>query len=296
MASTNKTTYYELSQYVGSDKPTYLVDYNSDMSKIDAGIHGVDEKAETNEASIGVLSSLTTTDKSSLVGAVNEVNGNISGIGNLSNLTTTDKSSLVGAVNEVNGNVGVLSNLTTTAKSNTVSAINEVDGKVASNTSDIGDLNNLTTTVKTSLVGASNELKANIDNFNLTSFVTLPNTSISSSGNTINANSFVTVAKNSDGSLGKIYGEIAINNPTSTVNITVVGSGLTPSSDFTINCAGFCRILSNNQYIPTTFDVTLRTNGNIEISKNIGTNVGQVVFWLQPYLYFIKDFGDVPIV
>ena len=35
MASTNKTTNYELSQYIGSDKPTYLGDYNSDMLKID---------------------------------------------------------------------------------------------------------------------------------------------------------------------------------------------------------------------------------------------------------------------
>ena len=36
MASTNKTTNYNLSQYIGSDKPTYLGDYNSDMQKIDA--------------------------------------------------------------------------------------------------------------------------------------------------------------------------------------------------------------------------------------------------------------------
>ena len=36
MSSTNKTTNYELSQYVGTDKPTYLGDYNSDMLKIDA--------------------------------------------------------------------------------------------------------------------------------------------------------------------------------------------------------------------------------------------------------------------
>ncbi|MBO7078561.1 MAG: hypothetical protein J6W64_01965, partial [Bacilli bacterium] len=36
MSSTNKTTNYELSQYIGSDKPTYLSDYNSDMYKIDA--------------------------------------------------------------------------------------------------------------------------------------------------------------------------------------------------------------------------------------------------------------------
>lgn len=35
MASTNKTTNYELSQYIGTDKPTYLSDYNSDMLKID---------------------------------------------------------------------------------------------------------------------------------------------------------------------------------------------------------------------------------------------------------------------
>lgn len=35
MASTNKTTNYELSQYVGTDKPTYLSDYNGDMYKID---------------------------------------------------------------------------------------------------------------------------------------------------------------------------------------------------------------------------------------------------------------------
>lgn len=35
MASTNKTTNYNLSQYIGSDKPTYLGDYNSDMLKID---------------------------------------------------------------------------------------------------------------------------------------------------------------------------------------------------------------------------------------------------------------------
>lgn len=36
MSSTNKTTNYDLSQYIGSDKPTYLTDYNGDMSKIDA--------------------------------------------------------------------------------------------------------------------------------------------------------------------------------------------------------------------------------------------------------------------
>lgn len=35
MTATNKTTNYELSQFVGTDRPTWLGDYNSDISKID---------------------------------------------------------------------------------------------------------------------------------------------------------------------------------------------------------------------------------------------------------------------
>lgn len=53
MSSTNKTTYYELSQYIGTDKPTYLGDYNSDMSKIDAGIHEAEDKATTASQNAG---------------------------------------------------------------------------------------------------------------------------------------------------------------------------------------------------------------------------------------------------
>lgn len=53
MSSTNKTTYYNLNQYIGTDKPTYLGDYNSDMSKIDEGIHGANDKATTASQNAG---------------------------------------------------------------------------------------------------------------------------------------------------------------------------------------------------------------------------------------------------
>lgn len=36
MTATNKTKNYDLSQFVGTDRPTWLVDYNGDMAKIDA--------------------------------------------------------------------------------------------------------------------------------------------------------------------------------------------------------------------------------------------------------------------
>lgn len=37
MASTNKTTNLSLSQFIATDKPSWLSDYNADMTKIDAG-------------------------------------------------------------------------------------------------------------------------------------------------------------------------------------------------------------------------------------------------------------------
>ena len=56
MASTNKTTNYELSQYVGTDKPTYLGDYNGDMLKIDTGM-------KSNADDIVSVNTLATTAK-----------------------------------------------------------------------------------------------------------------------------------------------------------------------------------------------------------------------------------------
>ena len=80
MSSTNKTTNYELSQFVGSDKPAWLADYNTDMGKIDAGMKAnadantvTDGKADTNATNIGTLANLNTTAKTDIVSAVNEV-------------------------------------------------------------------------------------------------------------------------------------------------------------------------------------------------------------------------------
>ena len=39
MTATNHTKHYGLSQYTENDRPTYIGDYNGDMSKIDAAIH-----------------------------------------------------------------------------------------------------------------------------------------------------------------------------------------------------------------------------------------------------------------
>ena len=53
MASTNKTSNYKLSQYIGTDKPTYLGDYNSDMSKIDAQMKANADAASNANSAAG---------------------------------------------------------------------------------------------------------------------------------------------------------------------------------------------------------------------------------------------------
>ena len=66
--------------------------------KMISAINEVDAHADTNNQNIGTMVNLETTVKTSLVGAVNEVN---SKIGNLSSLNTTDKTNVINAINEV---------------------------------------------------------------------------------------------------------------------------------------------------------------------------------------------------
>ena len=87
----------------------------------------------TMEDLVGHLEDLTTTDKSNVVAAINEVLQKlINTAGDLDDLSTTDKSNLVAAINEVvtelgitNTNIGDISNLITTDNTNLVVAINE---------------------------------------------------------------------------------------------------------------------------------------------------------------------------
>ena len=83
----------------------------------------------------GDLNNLTTTDKSNLVAAINEVLAAVGAVasdlaniaGDLNDLNTTDKSNLVAAINEMLANAGDLNDLDTTDKSNLVAAINEIN-------------------------------------------------------------------------------------------------------------------------------------------------------------------------
>ena len=118
MGATNTTANYSLSQFIGTDKPAWLQDYNGDMLKIDTGINAAKVAADgaqntadaaQNDATTAnnaitntinpAISSLNTT-VGNQGGAINTIN---SLIGN-GTPTTTDQT-IIGAINEINANV-----------------------------------------------------------------------------------------------------------------------------------------------------------------------------------------------
>lgn len=88
MSSTNKTTNYNLSQYIGTDKPTYLGDYNSDMTKIDAGIKSAADSAST-ASSVAGTAQAKAEQASQDVASMNENLSDLSG--NVTELQSTTK-------------------------------------------------------------------------------------------------------------------------------------------------------------------------------------------------------------
>ena len=140
MSATNSTTNYALPIFIGTDKPAWLVDWNSAMTDIDAAIKGVDTDVQGAIVDISGLTSTVashTSTLSTISGQITVINTNLNtATGNINTInsligngtpTTTDQT-LIGAINELHANQGDLSQLQTTDKSSLVAAINEILG------------------------------------------------------------------------------------------------------------------------------------------------------------------------
>lgn len=115
-SATNKLTAYSSSNNNIKEEVTLpIVDVDNTLTQQDAAAD-----AKVVGDSIGTLNSLTTTTKTNVVSAINEVDSHAD--------TNTN-------------NIGTLNNLTTTAKSNVVAAVNEVDAHADTNASAITQLN-----------------------------------------------------------------------------------------------------------------------------------------------------------
>lgn len=221
MSSTNKTTNYNLSQYIGSDKPTYLSDYNSDMFEID-------KQMKINADNVATA----------IQGA-------------------TDAGTLASTANAT----------ATTANTNANTAI----------------ANNATT---------QSQLNSFMTKFNLNTRISWLQADVSfpDVGFTNIEECRFTLAKNSDGSIFKLYG--SISGTTTSVgrcNIVLNNTGITVDTPYEIFPAGVCSPSGSNADMPLAIVVE---NNKMTVSWwNYGADYVKLA--LMPCIYFNADFGDV---
>ena len=250
MASTNKTTNYELSQFVGSDKPAWLGDYNTDMGKIDTQM-----KANADSAT----------------SAGGKADANTAKIGTLSSLTTETKTDLVSAINEVDTNADSATTTATQANATAGSALS------ASSTN------------ATAIQAIQSYLNLSVNNSYSGSQISV----VSGSG-TPQTTDNIYVARNADGTLGKIYGTFLVNNATTTAGRTRfklnLDTGLRPTEAIDIVGTGLFMGVGNNTV--ANANIRINTDGTLEFEGYHDSN--QFYVRLFACLLFIQNFGDQP--
>lgn len=258
-SSTNHTTNYELSQYIGTDKPTYLGDYNSDMSKIDANLKLVSNTADSASSTATSANTLAQTAKDRADSAYT--------LADTANTTA----------NTANNTAGTALSNSITNQTNINRFNFSVSSEINRSTSD-GNTDNCTLgkfNVNTSEFTTTN---SGLTNFSVHLFTA---TNTEGSVGKLYGTYTGTVTYNVS---GQNFPCIRIKN--SYMNIT------TPDTSYTIYGAG-------NNYSSGRFDVACIYVGSDGYSYLYGRNYGNysnVSYYVtfNPCIYFFTDFGDTP--
>lgn len=263
-ASTNKTTNYELPQFIGTDKPSWLGDINSAMSTIDTGMHD-NATAITGIESTVQTASATATQASQDVATLSE--------------TVTSQG---GSITSIGGRVDTLETDNATNKAN----ITNVTGRVSTLEADnVVNKQNIAKN-KNSIEGLESYLA-------LTDNRGLNNPTI---GNGTITNNSLRIGLNSTGTFGKIYGQIDFNNSSAQPNIKFVNTGIKGvTKEFTIQQAGIGKVdalpnltFANIVVSPPTGN---QTSASITLKFSGWGSINRCIF--PPCCYFFKDFGDI---
>lgn len=303
MASTNKTTNYELSQFVGSDKPAWLGDYNQDMVKIDAGMKDNADDITTVNTTVGghttAISGLTS-DVSAIQTTVSEQTSDISALettvsGHTSDITTLQ--STVGIhTTQIDTNATDIDALEDRATTD--------EGLISTNATNIAENTSEIATVKGNLDNL--EKKFNLDD--ITTYTT----------GIWNADEgTLTLAQSEDGSIFKLYGIAKFHNTAgSTVAKTKVAiPGLTsrygfktslqlnvapteaygvstPGIQYAMDSVGTISGLWSTNFAVGT-DGYIYLNVSTNNTQSLANNASQTNIFTAS-IYFNADFGDEP--
>ena len=269
MGYTNSTTNYHLPQFIGTDKPSWLGDFNTAMNAIDSAI-------KSNADDISALGTRMTATET----VANSASTNAStALTNASTAQSTADSALTSANNAATA----ASNAQTTANS-AGTAASTADSKA--------------TSAQTTANSALTKANAIESKLNLTSFTSFDNSSITSSYGSVSAETNIQVATNNDGSVGKIYGRITVTglSTNNDVTITIPNTALRPESQLTINGVCLRAIYTSTEFNDVGMtSISIATNGTVTITAPSNTLIARQDFNLIACLLFLTDFGDSPI-
>lgn len=263
-ASTNKTANYELPQFVGTDKPTWLGDFNSAMADIDAGMH--ENASDISSMASDVQTATSTASQASQ---------------NVASLTST-----VNTLSSTVSSVQTTANNASQTASSALNTANTANGKADTNASDITSLKSRTTVVENDL----NEF--NIDTFTK---ITKENTTVNNVNSDYLVSDLVLATNSHNKSIFKLYGTILgkLTNWQQQGYISF-NSSLRPETDITINGAGVCGYELNSSVVALGLaSITIKTNGEVRIILPVYGQKNSTRIILTANLYFVKDFGDI---
>ena len=133
MSYTNTTTHYSLPQYVATDKPKYLTDFNETMSAIDGQMYTNAQAAATADGK-AVAAQATADANTSSIGTLNtQINGDATDPSDLG--LAGDVAANTGSINTINSLIG--NGTPTTSDKTIIGAINEIYADITGGGTDI---------------------------------------------------------------------------------------------------------------------------------------------------------------
>lgn len=257
MSATNHTTNYNLPQFIGTDKPTWLTDVNGALNTIDTQM-----KANADSATSASTSATTAN----------------TAIGTLANLETTAKTDLVSAINEVNTATGTAQNSATTAlntANTTATNLTTFEQKF--------NLSSITNTVAPEFTGQAQPSRFTLAQNSDGSIYKLYGRMVFNSGSVIKR---TTAVAGLTGYYGSPTGVYLNQNPTSAYIVSCAGvravtdgnetnTKTVSQIDFAIGTDGQVYLFVAQQSVNQTV-----SSGNYEI------------YIMHPCIYFNTNFGD----
>ena len=255
MSATNTTTNYGLPIFIETDKPAWLVDFNGAMRKIDA-------QMKTNADAIAEKSPILTFNDTAEIDFTKS--GDIITANLASGVSDKVGRALVTPIAPPSGEQLVGINTSGQQEYLTIG-----DGLLSQN-------------------GTISTIDFNLtDTASYNTYPSLP------SGISVHTVGLLQKALNAGKTVGKIYGNPIFNSSRTTdgrlaipTNITVAATG----QSYAIACVGTCFPADAHDF--SSVNLLIDANGNVSLESQFWANT-RTYLYMQPCLYFFKNFGDV---